>query len=195
MGPSIRKTACLEYEELFLECRCALKSWRKRRNEIASLGLSDGKAAELQRLRKDYTYAYSRLEKHPANCDLCGFVSKIGGRDYTGVLDAVLDKRRQARVSQRVDVLTRRAKNFAQFTAFAVERNPTENPLEKRHILLDHVETLGGEVDRLLSLTLTLPEEARWEFEKVHAGISNVLSAMREDLNLTPMRSNSYSVS
>jgi hypothetical protein len=56
--------------------------------------------------------------------------------------------------------------------------------LEKsREILLGHVNTLQRETDHLLSLALELPPDTRWEFEKVHLSVSNVLSAMRKDIN------------
>jgi len=42
----------------------------------------------------DYAKAYSRLEKHGDNCELCRFVMKIGGRSYASLsnTNTVLDK-------------------------------------------------------------------------------------------------------
>ncbi len=58
------------------------------------------------------------------------------------------------------------------------------NDLEKAgEILRSHVNTLQRETDRLLSLTIELPPDCRWEFEKVLLSVSNVLSAMRQDIN------------
>ena len=54
---------------------------------------------------------------------------------------------------------------------------------KSREILLGHVNTLQRETDHLLSLALELPPDTRWEFEKVHLSVSNVLSAMRKDIN------------
>jgi hypothetical protein len=78
-------------------CQDALERWRRRREEISAAGLSGKQIAdELLRLQADYAKAYSRLEKHEDDCELCRFVSKIGGRDYAGISSAALDKKRLA---------------------------------------------------------------------------------------------------
>jgi len=51
---------------------------------------------ELMRLQADYAKAYSRLEKHKNDCELCHFVSKIGGRSDASLSTAVMDKKRSA---------------------------------------------------------------------------------------------------
>jgi len=96
-GVSFKTAVCSEYERLLAECQRALESWRNRRDEIARLHLQ-GKTAgdELLRLQADYAKAHVRLERHEDNCEICRFVSKIGGRDYTSVTNAVLDKKRYA---------------------------------------------------------------------------------------------------
>lgn len=94
---SFKTAVCTEHEKLLIVCQKALEIWRTRREEVSASGLS-GKpiADELLRLQADYAKAYSRLEKHEDNCELCRFVSKIGGRDYSGISNAALDKRRLA---------------------------------------------------------------------------------------------------
>jgi hypothetical protein len=48
------------------------------------------------RLQEDYAKAYSHLEKHIDNCELCHFVSKISGRNNASVSIAVMDKKHSA---------------------------------------------------------------------------------------------------
>jgi hypothetical protein len=48
------------------------------------------------RLQVDYAKAYSNLEKHIDNCELCHFVSKISGRNNASVSIAVMDKKHSA---------------------------------------------------------------------------------------------------
>jgi hypothetical protein len=94
---SFRTAVCAEHERLRTVCQDALEKWRARREEISAAGLSGKQIAdELLRLQADYAKAYSRLEKHEGNCELCRFVSKIGGRDYAGISSAALDKKRLA---------------------------------------------------------------------------------------------------
>jgi hypothetical protein len=94
---SFRTAVCAEHERLRTVCQDALERWRRRREEISAAGLSGKQIAdELLRLQADYAKAYSRLEKHEDDCELCRFVSKIGGRDYGGISNAVLDKKRLA---------------------------------------------------------------------------------------------------
>jgi hypothetical protein len=44
----------------------------------------------------DYAKAYSHLEKHIVNCELCHFVSKISGRNNASLSTAVVDKKHSA---------------------------------------------------------------------------------------------------
>jgi hypothetical protein len=90
------KTAvCTDYEKLLVTCKNALDRWRKRREEVLAAGLSGDKVAnELLRLQADYAKAYSRLERHEHECGLCQFVSKIGGRDYSSISTAALERKR-----------------------------------------------------------------------------------------------------
>ena len=94
---SFETAVCTEHEKLLIVCQKALDIWRNRREEISASGLSGKQiAGELLRLQADYAKAYSRLEKHEDNCELCRLVSKIGGRDYSGISHTALDKRRLA---------------------------------------------------------------------------------------------------
>jgi hypothetical protein len=88
---SFKTAVCSDYENLLFACQRALESWRKRREEVATLGFADRKASEeLLRLQADYARAYSRLESHEDKCELCRFVSKIGGRNYAAISAAAL---------------------------------------------------------------------------------------------------------
>ena len=94
---SFKTAVCTEYERLLTACQSALETWRNRRDEFARLQVQGKRAGdELLRLQADYARAHVRLEAHEQNCETCRFVSKIAGRDFTAITDAVLDKRRYA---------------------------------------------------------------------------------------------------
>jgi hypothetical protein len=92
------KTAfCSNYERLLCVCVQSLNTWRDRREEVANSGLRSKEVGdELMRLQAEYAKAYSRLEKHIDNCELCHFVSKISGRNYASLSVAVMDKKHSA---------------------------------------------------------------------------------------------------
>jgi hypothetical protein len=91
---SFRTAICTDYENLLFACHKAQESWRAEREEVARNGFpSKKKSDELLRLQADYARAYSRLESHEDRCELCRFVSKIGGRDYAAVSTAALEKK------------------------------------------------------------------------------------------------------
>ncbi len=94
-SPHSFKTAiCTEYENLLFACQRALESWRTRRDEVVTQGFASKQTAdELVRLQANYARAYSRLESHEDRCELCRFVSKIGGRNYSAVSTAALEKK------------------------------------------------------------------------------------------------------
>jgi len=93
----IKTAVCDEYERLHMTCQKALETWRNRREEISASGLSGKEiASELLRLQADYAKAHSRLEKHENNCELCHFISKIGGRNISAISNPALDKKRFA---------------------------------------------------------------------------------------------------
>lgn len=97
-GELLYKTAfCSEYEKLLCVCVQSLDTWKNRREEIANSVLREWEAGdELLRLQADYAKAYSRLERHGDNCELCNFVSKIGGRDNASLPTAVIDEKHSA---------------------------------------------------------------------------------------------------
>ena len=97
-GELFYKTAfCSNYERLLCVCVQSLNAWRNLREEIANSSLTSKEAGdELIRLQADYAKAYSRLEKHKDNCELCHFVSKISGHNYASISTAVMDKKDSA---------------------------------------------------------------------------------------------------
>lgn len=82
------KTAvCGEYERLLKECQANLEIWEQRRNEICDSRSSSKQAgAELLRLQANFAKSYAVLRRHVDECDLCQFVSKVGGRESLGTL-------------------------------------------------------------------------------------------------------------
>ncbi|HWY07829.1 MAG TPA: hypothetical protein VNY24_13290 [Candidatus Acidoferrales bacterium] len=97
-GELFYKTAfCTEYERLLCVCVQSLDTWKNCREEIANSALRRWEAGdELTRSQADYAKAYSRLEKHMDNCELCHFVSKINGRNNASLSTAVMDKKHSA---------------------------------------------------------------------------------------------------
>ena len=97
-GELFYKTAfCSEYERLLCVCVQSLDTWRNLREEIANSGLRRKEVGdELMRLQADYAKAYSHLEKHEDNCELCHFVSKIGGHSNASLSTAIMDKKHSA---------------------------------------------------------------------------------------------------
>jgi len=92
---SFKTAVCTEYERLLITCHNALELWRNRREEIsASHSVSKQAAGELLRLQAAYAKAYSRVEKHNDFCELCRFVSKIGGRNNATISIPVLAHKR-----------------------------------------------------------------------------------------------------
>jgi hypothetical protein len=91
---SFRTAICTDYEKLLFACHKALGSWQAAREEVATNGFSGKKKSdELLRLQADYARAYARLESHEDKCELCRFVSKIGGRNYAAISTAALAKK------------------------------------------------------------------------------------------------------
>ncbi|MGB7846684.1 MAG: hypothetical protein WBL63_13795 [Candidatus Acidiferrum sp.] len=91
---SLNTAICADYDQVLTVCQKALEKWRSRREQIASSGLSGKEVAdELLRLQADFAKAYSRLQHHKLNCELCLFVSKIGGHDFAGISNVVSNKK------------------------------------------------------------------------------------------------------
>jgi hypothetical protein len=91
---SFKTAICTDYENLLFACQRALESWRARREAATTNGFASKKTADdLLRLQADYARAYSRLESHEEKCELCRFVSKIGGRNYAAISTAAFEKK------------------------------------------------------------------------------------------------------
>jgi len=94
---SFKTAICSDYETLLFTCHRALDGWRARREEVAALGFVSKKSAdELVKLQADYARAYSKLESHEDHCDVCQFVSKIGGRTFAGISAGTFEKKHYA---------------------------------------------------------------------------------------------------
>jgi hypothetical protein len=84
---------CTEYEQLLHECQDALETWRRRRDEVTKEHLTGKEIGyELQKLQANYAKAYSNLNRHDKECELCQFVSKIGERQFPVSSSHVLDR-------------------------------------------------------------------------------------------------------
>lgn len=94
---SYKTAICSEYERLLCNCVKALDSWRDRREEIADTGTTSRQTGdELVRLQADYAKAYSRLERHRDNCELCHFVSRMAGNNDASLSTAVIGRKHLA---------------------------------------------------------------------------------------------------
>jgi hypothetical protein len=84
---SSNTAACPEYEEFLKHCQAALEIWEQRRDEICRSRLTGTqKGSDLLDLQADFAAKYALLRRHVDECQLCNFVSKLGGRDYIGTL-------------------------------------------------------------------------------------------------------------
>ena len=91
---SFKTAICTDYEDLLFACQRALENWNARREEIVTHGFASKQTAdELVHLAAAYARAYSHLESHKERCELCRFVSKIGGRNYPSISVAALEKK------------------------------------------------------------------------------------------------------
>lgn len=87
---SFKTAVCSEYERLLKKCQGAFQNWNERRQEICEAHLSGKEVGnELLRLQADYAKAYSLIRRHIHDCELCQFVSKMGGRESTGNLNVL----------------------------------------------------------------------------------------------------------
>jgi hypothetical protein len=94
---SYKTGICGDYEKLLWACVKSLESWKNRRESIACSHLSGKEVGdELMRLQAEYAKAYSRLEKHRNNCQVCRFVLKIAGRNDSSISTAVMDRKNSA---------------------------------------------------------------------------------------------------
>ncbi len=78
---SFQTSFCTEYETLLHECQMAKETcgeWRADMNSpFAANQINFEVAGELLRLQANYAKAYSRLERHNRECDLCQFVNRV----------------------------------------------------------------------------------------------------------------------
>lgn len=82
---------CPEYERLLQECRTALEIWQRRRVQLYRDGVKSRKMSiELEQLQAKYVKSYARWERHEQSCQLCQYVSKIGGLDFESMSHAVM---------------------------------------------------------------------------------------------------------
>lgn len=87
---------CPTYEEFLKHCQAALDIWEQRRDEICRRRLAGTqKGGDLVGLQADFARKYALLRRHVDECQLCQFVSKIGGRDYIGTLHSTSQTRVQ----------------------------------------------------------------------------------------------------
>jgi hypothetical protein len=78
--PSIKTALCGEYQRLLEECQCALEIWNQRRAEIShSRFIKKEEGDELLRLQANFARAYSVLQHHWQECELCELVSQLEG--------------------------------------------------------------------------------------------------------------------
>jgi hypothetical protein len=88
---SPQTAVCPDYEHLLQECRGALETWQRRRTELYRNAVNSRKLSmELEQLQGAYVKTYSLLEKHEQACQLCQYISKIGGLDFESMSHAVL---------------------------------------------------------------------------------------------------------
>ena len=91
---SFKTAACPEYEEFLKQCQDSLEIWEQRRDEICSRRLAGTKkGGDLLGLQVDFAGKYALLRRHVDECQLCQFVSKLGGRDYIGTLHSMSQAR------------------------------------------------------------------------------------------------------
>lgn len=91
---SFRTAICTDYEHLLFACQRAFQNFQRRREEVAAQGFADeDTTVELRCLEVAYVRAYARLESHDEHCQLCRFVSKLGGRSLSRSSVAAMEKK------------------------------------------------------------------------------------------------------
>jgi hypothetical protein len=77
---SFQTAFCSEYESLLHQSQSAKEAsaeWRDEMNAAATGQINSDVADEMIRLQANFAKAYSRLEQHNRDCDLCRFVTRI----------------------------------------------------------------------------------------------------------------------
>ena len=88
-GESFTTAVCPDYETFLKECQAALELWEQRSDEICRSHLAGTEqGGDLLGLQADFAAKYRLLRQHVDECQLCQFVSKLGGRDYVSALHA-----------------------------------------------------------------------------------------------------------
>ena len=86
---SFNTAVCPDYETLLKQCQAALEIWEQRRDEVCRARLAGSeRGGDLLGLQADFAAKYAQLRQHVDTCQLCQFVSKLGGCDYVGTLHA-----------------------------------------------------------------------------------------------------------
>ena len=86
---SFNTAVCPDYETLLKQCQAALEIWEQRRDEVCRARLAGSeRGGDLLGLQGDFAAKYALMRQHVDECQLCQFVSKLGGCDYVGTLHA-----------------------------------------------------------------------------------------------------------
>ena len=86
---SFNTAVCPDYETFLKQCLAALEIWEERRDEVCRARLAGTEqGGDLLSLQTDFAAKYAQLRQHVDACQLCQFVSKLGGCDYVGTLHA-----------------------------------------------------------------------------------------------------------
>lgn len=86
---SFNSAVCPDYETFLKQCQAALEIWEQRRDEVCRARLAGTEqGGDLLGLQAEFAAKYALLRQHVDECQLCQFVSKLGGCDYVGTLHA-----------------------------------------------------------------------------------------------------------
>jgi hypothetical protein len=79
---SVNTMVCSEYEKLLEGSRRSLEIWNERRAEVLRSPLIAMEAGdELVALQAKFARAYTLLQNHVRNCNLCPSAARVEGRD------------------------------------------------------------------------------------------------------------------
>jgi hypothetical protein len=81
---------CPEYQRLLQSCQQALNVWQRRRTRAERTPLAGPRIrAGLAHLQEEYASLYAQLESHEQFCQVCQYVSKVGGLDFESMANAL----------------------------------------------------------------------------------------------------------
>jgi hypothetical protein len=92
MSPAVapRIGVCPEYQNLLHSCQQALSVWQARRTRAERSPMAGPRVrAELKHLQDKYAQVYSQLESHEQFCQVCQYISKVGGLDFESMANAL----------------------------------------------------------------------------------------------------------